>query len=525
MAFSRGMEFFKRKNSFGIQYLENERADTSDVFGILGKIQANFMNIYGVQQVGYSKIIVKFEDHAADEFERLMRDYEGRILALDNKEVSIQIVNLSTSKIIVTIKNAPFELTDDDLSKILSSYGKVFSIRDQVYTSGALAGKHNGNRTALMSIKKPIPSTLRIGRLLLWFYYRGQARTCIKCGKEGHLAAGCNAEETVTHYENIKEFPNLRNPEGNLDDDSQNDQPRENVQEKPRENVQEKPRENVQEKAQDNEDEAEAAVEEQKEENEVESKGKEDRMEEDPQRDSFGGNVELLDQVENKEDGNVNEDTVTTNKNEATGSVTNRDMQVMDYQFQISPNMSFYDLQGNKIDDNSSPNVLMVDKIMAEVHKRDNSDDSVHKGVFRFLGSQEETVSDVLESEDNTSSIFDGSTEEVKKDLVHNQVDGSDEYDIVSTIESNGKLVIRKKSKVLPKRIQGSLRSKRACEVFSLSKEESKVRKVVADGSVSHSRDEKEFGGKRDDVCQENTGTGTNTDEALMITANLVDLQ
>ena len=87
------MEFFKRKNSFGIAYLPNEKADIDDVCEVLEKLDITVEDVYGVQQVGLRKIIVKLEDNAADRFERVIRDYEGRVFSLERRNVSIQIVN------------------------------------------------------------------------------------------------------------------------------------------------------------------------------------------------------------------------------------------------------------------------------------------------------------------------------------------------------------------------------------------------------------------------------------------------
>ncbi|XP_066963224.1 uncharacterized protein [Macrobrachium rosenbergii] len=346
------VEFFRRKNSFGIQYLENERADTDDVFGILGKIQANFMNIYGVQQVGFSKIIVKFEDHAAEEFERIMRDYEGRILALNNKDVSIQIVNLSTSKIIVTIKNAPFELTNEDLSKTLSSYGKANNkVQEEV----------QGNKVQTQD----------------------------------------SVEEQEEHKEVRRQGQEDRMEEERTEEDRQEEDRQE---------------EDRQEEVRQEEDRQE-----------------EDRQEEDRQGDSSSENVETLSQKEN-DNGNVIEDTVMNRKQDTMELVTNFNMEVMTSQCQNTP-MSLYGLEGKNIEDNSSPNVLLINKTVADVHVDYKSDDSVHKELFHLFDYSEENTPDVLKSEDDNSSYAEGSTQAIKTELGAESTDGSDEYDIVSSVE------------------------------------------------------------------------------------------
>ena len=204
------MEFFKRKNSFGISYLSNEKADIDDICEILEKLSISVEAVYGVQQVNLRKIIVKLENTAADLFEKVIRDYEGRVFSLERRNVSIQIINLSSTKTVVTIRNVPFEVANDSLMRILGEYGEVYNIRSQVYTEGVLSGKNNGNRTALMKITKPIPSSITFRRFSLLIYYRGQVRTCHKCGFAGHIAADCSISsgEVINRFNEL-EFPSL----------------------------------------------------------------------------------------------------------------------------------------------------------------------------------------------------------------------------------------------------------------------------------------------------------------------------
>ena len=203
--------FFKRKNSFGILYLDEEKADVDEVFDILQRIQVSINHVYAIQTVGLKRIIVKLNDEESELFEKTMKDYEDRVFSLESRNTNVKVINLSTNKIVVTIRNAPFELPSHVLQDILSDYGQVFNVRNQVYQDGKLAGISNGNKTALMTLKKPIPSSLVYGSLILHFHYRGQVRTCHKCGLEGHLAAHCiaQANEAVNRINNV-DFPELK---------------------------------------------------------------------------------------------------------------------------------------------------------------------------------------------------------------------------------------------------------------------------------------------------------------------------
>ena len=216
--------FFKRRNSFGILYLGEEKADVDEVFDVLARVQVPIRHVYGIQTIGLKRIVVKLNDEESELFERTMRDYEDRVFSLENRNVNVKIVNLSTNKIVVTIRNAPFELPNHMLQDILSEYGQVFNVRSQVYQEGKLAGISNGNKTALMALKKPIPSSLVYGNLVLLIHYRDQVRTCHKCGLEGHLAAHCVTQENeaVNRISKV-DFPELKkgNVESEISDDNQ----------------------------------------------------------------------------------------------------------------------------------------------------------------------------------------------------------------------------------------------------------------------------------------------------------------
>ena len=204
-------EFFKKKNSIGILYLNRRKAELNEVVEVSRKIDLPLKDVYGVQQVGPSKIVVKLMDHSSDLFEKTMKKFENEVLVLQERNVNIQIINLSLNKVVITIRNVPFEFPEYVLKSILSEYGHVYNIRAQTYTSGPLNGILNGNRTALMTLRKPIPSSLVFEGVMFMISYRGQLRTCLKCGFSGHLAAHCTANQwELINRLNEEDFPELR---------------------------------------------------------------------------------------------------------------------------------------------------------------------------------------------------------------------------------------------------------------------------------------------------------------------------
>ena len=202
---------FKRKNSLGIVYLNHGKANVEDVLEVLTKMCVSIQDVYGIQQIGYSKIIVKLQDKAAELFDHLMKIYEDKVFEIEERTVNVQIVNLSVNKVVVTIKNAPFELPEYLLRDLLSQYGQVCNMRTQSFTSGNYRGIYNGIKTALMTLNRPIPSSIVLGRFVLFISYKGQPPTCLRCGYPGHFAADC----TVGYWKavnriNERDFPELR---------------------------------------------------------------------------------------------------------------------------------------------------------------------------------------------------------------------------------------------------------------------------------------------------------------------------
>ncbi|PIK40037.1 putative zinc finger CCHC domain-containing protein 3-like [Apostichopus japonicus] len=91
---------------------------------------------------------------------------------------------------LVTVLHVPYELGDNVVRYILGRYGKVVSGR--FLTLSDYPQVFNGIRQYQIEITKDIPSSLRLGGRNCWVRYRGQPRTCLKCGANGHEAKHCD---------------------------------------------------------------------------------------------------------------------------------------------------------------------------------------------------------------------------------------------------------------------------------------------------------------------------------------------
>lgn len=127
-------------------------------------------------------VIVTLED--VEERDELLKagvvQIAGRSMTVQDSERSLTYV---------TIFDAPQELPDGALKRILSKYGRVRNIRRQMYRD---TGIETGIRTVRMKLLEPIPSYIRVGEMIMGTKYPNQQKTCRKCDSVGHIARNCH---------------------------------------------------------------------------------------------------------------------------------------------------------------------------------------------------------------------------------------------------------------------------------------------------------------------------------------------
>ena len=100
----------------------------------------------------------------------------------DNGEIStvrIEFAGMGNRKI--RIANLPTEFTDQPISRAFMSYGVVLDIRHETWSNIYRYKVPNGNRPALKTIKKHIPSRMTIAGHRATISYEGQPPTCFGC--------------------------------------------------------------------------------------------------------------------------------------------------------------------------------------------------------------------------------------------------------------------------------------------------------------------------------------------------------
>lgn len=92
---------------------------------------------------------------------------------------------------IVRVFDFPFELDNNKIKNKLENYGIVKSIRNEYYKGDGLFKVDTGIRTAIMLIRKNIPSYLSIEGASSLVTYKDQIRTCMICDEPGHERKEC----------------------------------------------------------------------------------------------------------------------------------------------------------------------------------------------------------------------------------------------------------------------------------------------------------------------------------------------
>jgi len=93
--------------------------------------------------------------------------------------------------VFVTVRDAPWELSDKLIQQRLEQFGVVYSIR-RAYNQSLLPERiPDGRRVLRMSITEPIPPFMRFGPFLVRIFYPDQPRVCWKCGSPEHIGRAC----------------------------------------------------------------------------------------------------------------------------------------------------------------------------------------------------------------------------------------------------------------------------------------------------------------------------------------------
>ena len=103
----------------------------------------------------------------------------------------VQFKTPSVSKM-VTLVDLPYGIPDGEIKTVLSHFGQIAYVRAETYMN-----LYTGTRLIKMDVKTAIPSRITIAGHLCTIFYRGQVRSCFKCGLTGHEARNCPRKQTA----------------------------------------------------------------------------------------------------------------------------------------------------------------------------------------------------------------------------------------------------------------------------------------------------------------------------------------
>ena len=86
----------------------------------------------------------------------------------------------------VTVLDLPYGIPDGEIKTALTKFGQFAHIKQEAYM-----GLYTGTCLVKMNVKTAIPSRITIAGHVCTVFYRGQVRSCFRCGTSGHKAKKC----------------------------------------------------------------------------------------------------------------------------------------------------------------------------------------------------------------------------------------------------------------------------------------------------------------------------------------------
>jgi hypothetical protein len=120
----------------------------------------------------------------------------------------------------VRIHHYPVDKPNRDIMDVISEYGKVINLNDEVWGRNMPYPVKNGVRAVKLNLKQHVPSYVNIKGIRCLVTYNGQPRTCMICNESEHMRQDCpkrrkfavpipeNRPEAIQQEEKNTELPN-----------------------------------------------------------------------------------------------------------------------------------------------------------------------------------------------------------------------------------------------------------------------------------------------------------------------------
>lgn len=161
------------------------------------------LQLLGPENAVYIKLISK------SIYDKVLQQHEGTV----QTQFASGVLSTATvgpagyDTVQVRVFNLPIELSNDKIKQTLSQYGTVFTITNELWSTGYIFPVHNGIRQVKMNVTKVIPSNLLVAGKRAYVTYLGQEPTCFACGMSGHVKQDCKHKVT-----SLRPLPQRRSP-------------------------------------------------------------------------------------------------------------------------------------------------------------------------------------------------------------------------------------------------------------------------------------------------------------------------
>ena len=120
-----GFPTLKRENTVGIRFTKGKVEDPHYREIIYRKLGVEDNEVFGIVPMGPKKFMLKLTTW--DTYNRIVVNFVGTSMTIDD-ENEYEIDDLSTYKNRVRVTKVPFEMSDEELRKLMGRYGKVENV-------------------------------------------------------------------------------------------------------------------------------------------------------------------------------------------------------------------------------------------------------------------------------------------------------------------------------------------------------------------------------------------------------------
>ena len=181
----------KRVNTVSFKFIKGTRSFLACELILRHELDLGIKDVIGVGQEGKNCMHIKLANNA---IYKQVVSYHGETYDID-ENTTLQLLDASTYKSRVFIRNVPFELNNGAIRRILGNYGSVDRVEVcTVQKAQYFPDLMSRERIAYMNeIVRPIPSNLFVDltQCYLYFSYNDQQPTCIRCGDTEHNSKEC----------------------------------------------------------------------------------------------------------------------------------------------------------------------------------------------------------------------------------------------------------------------------------------------------------------------------------------------